>query len=228
MVNWLCHVTEPSTNGIFEMSMVVPLTHGVDDAVSVGANPDVGQRKSVFLAGMMNDVPPGAVVSVVGYPCGRSSRSPVPSPPIRRPIRLPRSPAARDQDEAGGDGGHGSRLAMIVRHGSILSWRRAHLQQAACQAAEPGRAAGARRRMSNWTSPCPAGHPRLVQLDDGIAQLDKGRGPSRRPSAFPFLGPWPARRPGCNRRRSLTIRGCATWTAMGRPRHGAQRRAYGP
>ena len=42
MENWLCHVTEPWTNAIFETSMVVPLTHGVVDAVSRGAKPGRG------------------------------------------------------------------------------------------------------------------------------------------------------------------------------------------
>ncbi len=42
MENWLCQVTEPSTNAISETSMVVPLTHGVADAVSTGASPGRG------------------------------------------------------------------------------------------------------------------------------------------------------------------------------------------
>ena len=53
-------------------SIVVPLTHGAVDAVSAGASPGRGQNQSWFLAATASEVPPGAVVSVVGTSCPAS------------------------------------------------------------------------------------------------------------------------------------------------------------
>src|SRR4051812_48177613 len=86
MLNWLSHVIEPSTNAIFETSMVVPLSQGVDDAAITGAMGGRGQKKSLFLPGRAMLVPPGAVMSVVGGSSPACATGHAPPPPPVPPV----------------------------------------------------------------------------------------------------------------------------------------------
>lgn len=81
MVNWLSHVMEPPTTASFEMVIVVPSSHGVLDAVYLGARPGRGHIQSLFFPAWVMLVPPGTVLSWVGGSCTSTVEDSPPAPP---------------------------------------------------------------------------------------------------------------------------------------------------